>query len=56
MHKRHNGTFTKPDINIHDLEGECAVFTKHDEKITKRTENHTVDCGRKFKCVKLEVE
>jgi hypothetical protein len=55
IHKRNDGTLTTPDIDIHNLKGECSVFTEHDEKITKKTKNHTLDCGTKFKVVDLEV-
>ena len=55
MHKRPNGKLTTPDIMIHRLKGDCKIVTEHDEKISKQTTNHTLDCGRKFKCVDLEV-
>ena len=56
MHKRPNGKLTKPDINIFRLKGECTIFTKHDEKISKQTTTHTLDDGEKFKTVYLEVQ
>ena len=56
MHKRYNGELSTPEITIFKLKGECKVFTGHDEKITKQTTNHTLDDGKKFKCVNLEVQ
>lgn len=56
IHKRHNGELSNPEVTIHELKGKCKVFTTDVEKITKRTVNHTLDCGTKFKCVKLEVK
>lgn len=55
MLKRPDGELTKPEITILKLKGECTIFTEHDEKITKRTDNHTLDDGEKFKTVSLEV-
>ena len=56
MHKRPSGELTKPDVTIYRLKGNCRVFTEHDEKLTKRTANHTLDDGKKFKTVYLEVQ
>ena len=56
MLKRPDGELTKPEIKIFRLKGDCTIFTEHDEKLTKRTDNHTLDCGEKFKCVNLEVQ
>ena len=56
MHKRYNGKLTKPNISIFKLKGECSIFTEHDEKLAKRTYNHTLDNGKKFKTVYLEVQ
>lgn len=56
MFKLSNGELTDAEVSIHKLKGECSIYTGHDEKITKRTDNYTLDCGEKFKCVKLEVQ
>ena len=56
MHKTYNGELTKPKITIFKLKGGCKVFTEHGEKISKQTTNHTLDDGKKFKCVNLEVQ